>query len=650
MNIRHTVKLAVSLAAIPAIATSENRPNILWLTIEDTSDYEFGCYGAREAQTPVIDSLAGQGIQYMNAWSVAPQSSPARSSIITGAYATTYAMDLHRNKQKTPSQIYFPQLLREAGYFCTNNKKTDYNSGTPHYVCWDECSDSASYNSENRKKNQPFFSVFNCLASHMGRIRSFHLDGRRDYRKEGINPDQLILPPHLPDLHEVRMDYAGHLEGVQDIDKWIGWFLDDLKKKNLEDNTIVFFYSDHGGCSPRGKGYIYETGLRVPMIVYLPKKWEHLSSEGTKIKNTRLVSFNDLGATVLSLAGIKPSEKFQGDAFLGKHETAKKKYQFAFTSNQHSSFSPARAVTDGRYKYIRNYIPYRYFSLRNYYQWGMPSNMAWDNLVISGKTKNSIYNQPFDHKAGEMLFDLESDKWELINLADKPEMKNKLQELRDALSEHIRTTKDLGFFIPSSRSETTNLYELARSEDYPLSELYTLVEKASCAKPEDLDYFRNLLSHRTNEIRFWASVGIAELATQGYLKKSFPELSQLLNDQDDYIASEAAYALTFTEKKKEAFARLVTPADEKYRKAGYTILEITARQKEHKKEMKTLLPVLWESAKNFNIKDNEDAGLIARGILVNMGEMNIKDMYGKESYNIGLKINKGRRALVPLPE
>lgn len=650
MNLQTTLKLGALLSALPSLVYPDDRPNIVWLTIEDTSDYEFGCYGAQEAQTPVIDSLAKKGIQYMNAWSVAPQSSPARSSIITGAYATTYAMDLHRNKQKTPSQIYFPQLLREAGYFCTNNKKTDYNSGTPHHICWDECSDNASYNSENRKANQPFFSVFNCLASHMGRIRSFHLDGRRDYRKEGIDPEKLILPPHLPDLHEVRMDYAGHLEGIQDIDKWVGWFLDDLKKKGLEDNTIVFFYSDHGGCSPRGKGYIYETGLRVPMIVYLPKKWEHLSSEGTRIKNSRLVSFNDLGATVLSLAGVQPSEKFQGKAFLGKYEDEKKKYQFAFTSNQHSSFSPARAVTDGRYKYIRNYIPYRYFSLRNYYQWGMPSNMAWDNLVISGKNKNEIFDQPFNHKSGEMLFDLQNDKWELVNLADKPEMNQKLEELRNALSCHIRETKDLGFFIPSSRSEKVNIYELARSENYPLNELYNLIEKASTPVLEDLNYFKGLLSHPTNEIRFWASVGIAELANQGYINKSFPELEILLNDSDDYVASEAAYALTFTDKNKEAFTRLVNPANEVYRKAGYTILEITARDKRHKKEMKKLLPVLWKSAENFNIKDNEDAGLIARGILVNMGEMDIKDMYGKESYNIGLKINQGRRALVPLPE
>lgn len=650
MNIKTTLALGSLLIGATPAAFPEERPNILWLTIEDTSDYEFGCYGTNEAKTPVIDSLASIGVQYMNAWSVAPQSSPARSSIITGAYATTYAMDFHRNKQKTPSQIFFPQLLREAGYYCTNNKKTDYNSGTPHQVCWDECSDAASYNSSKRKKDQPFFAVFNCLATHMGRIRSFHLDGRRDYRKEGIDPAKLVLPPHLPDLHEVRMDYAGHLEGVQDIDKWVGWFLEDLRKKKLDQNTIVFFYSDHGGCSPRGKGYIYETGLRVPMVVYLPKKWEHLSSKGVRYKESRLVGFNDLGATVLSLAGIEPSKNFQGTAFLGKYEQEAKKYQFAFTSNQHSSYSPARAVTDGRYKYIRNYIPYRYFSLRNYYQWGMPSNLAWDNLILNRNNKNEIFNQPFDHKAGEMLFDLQNDKWELINLADRPEHQTKLNEMRQALSVHIRKTKDLGFFIPTSRSETENLYEKARSTDFPLTELYDLVEKASTAQPQDLTYFKKYLNHPVNEMRFWASVGIAELASKGALNKAFPELEKMLADTDDYVASEAAFALTFTEKKKEAFHRLITPLKEEYRKAGYTILEITARNKENRKEMKALISVLKASAERYNIKDNEDPGLIARGVLVNMGVIPITEMYGKDAYKIGLSINKGRRALVPLPE
>lgn len=208
------------------------RPNILWLTFEDTSAYEFGCYGNKDVHTPNADSLAAHGIQFMNAWSVAPQSSAARSSLITGCYSSTYGMDVHPVSYDTPANIFFPQWLREAGYYCTNNSKTHYNSTTDNKSCWDECTTKASYNSPQRGKDQPFFAVYNTVTSHMGRVRTFHTDGRRDYTTEGIYPELLTLPSYVPDLPEVRSDYAGHLEAVQDVDTWLGFFLKDLKEKD----------------------------------------------------------------------------------------------------------------------------------------------------------------------------------------------------------------------------------------------------------------------------------------------------------------------------------------------------------------------------------------------------------------------------------
>lgn len=202
----------------------DERPNILWLTFEDTSAYEFGCYGNKGVHTPNADSLAVHGIQFMNAWSVAPQSSAARSSLITGCYSSSYGMDVHPVPYDTPENIFFPQWLREAGYYCTNNSKTHYNSTTDNKSCWDECTPKASYNSTKRGKDQPFFAVYNTVTSHMGRIRTFHTDGRRDYTTEGIYPELLTLPSYVPDLPEVRSDYAGHLEAVQDVDTWLGFF------------------------------------------------------------------------------------------------------------------------------------------------------------------------------------------------------------------------------------------------------------------------------------------------------------------------------------------------------------------------------------------------------------------------------------------
>ena len=229
INDRNMTTRQFHLIMFPALMTAplcgaqeegrKERPNILWLTFEDMSATHFGCYGNRHVSTPVVDRLAENGIQYMNAWSPAPQSSPSRSSLITGCYATTYGMDVHPVPQDTPDGLLFPQLLRDAGYYCTNNNKTHYNTTHDNKACWDECDRQASYNSPHRKPDQPFFAVFNSVATHMGRIRTFHTDGRRDYSKEGININELELPSYIPDLPEVRSDYAGHLEATQDIDK-----------------------------------------------------------------------------------------------------------------------------------------------------------------------------------------------------------------------------------------------------------------------------------------------------------------------------------------------------------------------------------------------------------------------------------------------
>ncbi len=338
MNRRDVLKGMAGGAASLALAsrlgaqekTSGARPNVLWLVIEDTSAYEFGCYGNPAAKTPVIDALAGRGVQFTRAWAAGPQCSPSRASIITGSFGTAYGMDWHRRRVETPDDIFFPRLLREAGYYCTNNSKTDYNAAVDPKRFWDENGPQASYNSPRRKPGQPFFAVFNCSATHMSRIRSFDLEGRRDFAAEGLDPAKLPLPPHVPDLPEIRSDYASHLEGVQDIDGWVDIFLRDLKAKGLDEDTIVFFYSDHGGRLPRGKGFVYQTGLRAPLIAYVPPKFRHLCRFAPGAKSDRLVELMDLGPTVLSLAGLKPPERMHGRAFLGRHEAPARALQFGF--------------------------------------------------------------------------------------------------------------------------------------------------------------------------------------------------------------------------------------------------------------------------------------------------------------------------------
>ncbi len=637
-----------SLEASAANNKKKERPNILWVTFEDTSSYEFGCYGNKDVHTPNADSLAAQGIQFMNAWSVAPQSSPARSSLITGCYAPTYGMDVHPVSYDTPADIFFPQRLREAGYYCTNNSKTHYNSTNNNKACWDECTKTASYNSPKRGKDQPFFAVFNTVTSHMGRIRTFHTDGRRDYTKEGIYTELLTLPSYVPDLPEVRSDYAGHLEAVQDVDTWLGFFLKDLKDKGLDDNTIIFFFSDHGGCVPRGKGYLYESGLKVPLIAYFPEKWKHLAN-GKSGKDNSLVNFTDLGPTVLSLAGVKPTKNMQGKAIFGEYASKEeRKVQFAFAANQLHHFMPVRAVTDGHIKYMRSYIPYRQFALRNYYQWGMPSNKAWDKLVLGNHNTNPDWALTFDAHPAEMLFDLDKDPGELHDLSSSPEYAEVLAKMRNELSNHIRNTHDLGFFLPTSRTGHV-LYDVVRKEKYPMEELYKLVEAAGIGDITSLPLFEKAIASSHRDMRFWGAVGYAELAHKKQISQCPQALADLLKDEDPYVASEAAYAVAYLGKPQEGIARLINPVKEEDRKIGYSSLECISLDPAMRDYIRQFLPQLKEAAETLPRKKNEDSGLMARGILVNLGELDIKLLHGPEAYKEGLKLNHGRRPMVPLP-
>lgn len=622
------------------------RPNILWLTYEDTSSFETGCYGNNQVHTPNIDSLAKLGIRFTEAWSVAPQSSPARSTLITGCYAPTYGMDIHPVQQLTPDEIFFPQLLREAGYFCTNNYKTHYNTKVDNTSCWDECRKGASYNSPQRQENQPFFAVFNSHATHMGRVRTFHTDGRRDYTKEGIEPLLLTLPEHVPDLPEIRSDYAAHLEGMQDIDKWVGTFLEDLQQKGLNENTIVFVFSDHGGCLPRGKGYLYETGLRVPLVVYFPPRWQHLAANREKVDSS-LVSFTDLAPTVLSLAGVKPQKGYHGHALMGRYADKKEhEYLFAFGSNQLHHYLPVRAMRDKRFKYIRSYMPYRQFALRNYYQWGMPSNMAWDKWVLGGHNTDPKMEQPFLRHSYEQLFDLEADPWELNDLSKDEKYQDVLLRMRKEMSKHLRQTEDLGFFLPSSR-EGVNVYDLVHKDGYPLEALITAAENTGHPSREEIPTYLSLLEDSRAEMRFWGVAALTQLAINGELKQAPQQLILLMDDPDVYVAAEAALACAYTSQAKLGIQHLVTGREDESKKVFYSSLECLSLDKAKKGEIMPFLQEIEADAKRLPARKNEDAGLMARGILVNLGVMTNFEIYGEDAYQRGLDFNHGRRDMGP---
>ncbi|MGD8499628.1 MAG: sulfatase, partial [Phycisphaerales bacterium] len=266
---------ATFLPQIPLTAAETpkaQQPNILWVSTEDISP-DLGCYGDSYAVTPNIDKLAAQGVRYNNVYSHSGVCAPTRSGIITGMYPTTVGTHHMRCKGVPPAYVKcISEYLRAAGYYCTNNVKTDYQFDPPASA-WDENSRKAHW--RNRGKNQPFFAIFNFTTSHESQIRN-RSEGMLK-RLAGLTPDEkhdpakAVLPPYYPDTPAVRKDWAQYYDVITLMDKQVADVLKQLEEDGLAEDTIVWFWGDHGRGLPRGKRWIYDSGLRIPLIIRVPE-------------------------------------------------------------------------------------------------------------------------------------------------------------------------------------------------------------------------------------------------------------------------------------------------------------------------------------------------------------------------------------------
>ncbi|MBB79453.1 MAG: sulfatase, partial [Roseibacillus sp.] len=386
-----------------------DRPNILWLSAEDHGPH-LGCYGDTYADTPNLDAFAKSSLLYKNAISTAPVCAPARTTIICGMYAPSLGAHHMRSEAAKPEWLkFYPQYLREAGYYCTNNSKTDYNIQHNIRDIWDESSRKAHY--DKRKKGQPFFAIFNQTCTHESQIRSRNSKTKHD-------PSKAPVPPYHPDVPAVRDNWAQYYDRLSQMDEWFGAHLRALREKGLADNTIVIFWADHGSGMPRGKRYAGWSGLHVPMIMHIPEKWKHLRPPEYNSGHTsnRLVGFVDLGATMLSLAGIQPPAFLQGRPFAGKHVTAKPTHSFGFRGRMDERPDCSRTVTDGRFVYIRNFMPHLPHGQVLHYQMETQSTRIWRRLHMQGKL-NKVQSAFWERKAPEELYDISKDPHETRNLA-----------------------------------------------------------------------------------------------------------------------------------------------------------------------------------------------------------------------------------------
>ena len=426
------------------ISDSDSRPNILWISLEDTTP-RFGCYGDLIARTPNIDRLAASGCRFPNAFSTAGVCAPSRSAIITGMYQTsigTHHMRTAHTNHNTPDMPTpysavpppyvktFTEYLRAAGYYCTNNNKTDYQF-TPPVTAWDDNSNKGHW--RNRAEGQPFFSVFNPTVTHESGM------WERDDRPltTTTNPDDVELPPYLPDTPKARTALARQYDNLATSDARVGELLDQLEEDGLAENTIVFIWSDHGEGLPRGKRWPYDAGIRIPLIV----RWNGELNAGSE--SDQLVSLIDLGPTVLSLCGVQAPQHLQGQPFLGP-QTVERDYIFATRDRYDESYDMIRAVRDKKYKYIRNYYPEKPYLLWIPYRNRHPVMQEMWRLYAEDKLEGDQLVMFQSPRPVEELYDVENDKFELNNLAEDAGHANVLERMRGTLAQWQSEFGDMG--------------------------------------------------------------------------------------------------------------------------------------------------------------------------------------------------------------
>lgn len=498
--------LSTLFAVSSSLAAEEppRRPNILWITSEDNSPY-LGCYGDALAQTPHLDRLASEGIRYRNAFANAPVCSTARTTLITGLYATSLGVQHHRSRVAIPPTFRcYPELLRSAGYYCTNNFKTDYNlAGLNLKSLWDENSKQAHY--KNRKAGQPFFAVFNFTTSHESQVAA--KPGKSMFR---VPPEKIILPPYHPDTPIIRQDWANYYDQVTAMDAQVGQVLKELDDLGLAEETIVFYFSDHGGALPRGKRNIHDSGTRVPLIIRFPRKWQHLAPAKPGEWVDDLVSFVDLTATILHLAGVEVPTDYEGRPFLGRRKASPRTHVFLYRDRMDERYDMVRAIRDGAFRYIRNYSPHRPWGQHYTYAFQvLPSMRSWYAEFTAGRC-NAIQAAYWNPKPGEEFYRIADDPHEVHNLIGSAEHAERISRLRDALHAEILATRDVGFIpegmFPRLAGQGT-IRDYAQSDAYPLARILPLANQASDRNPGRLPGFLAALDDPHPVIRYWGAMG-----------------------------------------------------------------------------------------------------------------------------------------------
>lgn len=549
--------LIAALAFTQAIScNAAERPNVLWLVLEDTSPHFIGCYGNADAKTPNIDRLAAQGIRFTRAFANAPVCSSARTTIITGTHNHVLGTGHHRSVYPLPDFIKgFPTFLREAGYATYNNSKTDYATSSDQRLIresWNESSNQAGW--WKCPNDSPFFAVINYEACHQSRTMTESYDWYLENvlnklpATKRIADEAISLPPYIPDTPAIRHEFARIPNSITLADHQIGNLLTRLETDGLAGDTIIFCYADHGEAMPRGKTNPIGLGYRVPFIVAFPEKWQHLNQWGKPGTTTdELICFDDLAPTMLSLAGKKPAPWMTGRPILGTHRSTPRPFVFGGRNRIDESPGCARSITDGRYLYTRRFLPSP----------EVPSAKYFDVAgIVRELRKPGVLTGPaadmFAPGAHEVLYDMQADPWELNNLAAHAAHAERVTEMRRVLFQHLLDAGDI-LLLPEYEiariSKSGTAYESGRA--MPPQRRRAILDAADLASsPGDAPKLLEWLRSEDPVVSYWAAVGMRlhparlaaaphtedpsyppariELAAARYLTNKAPEAAKIL--------------------------------------------------------------------------------------------------------------------------
>ena len=543
---------AILPRAAHAAPAKADKPNILWITCEDMSP-AFGCYGDKYSTTPNLDRFAAESVRYTNAFATAPVCSPVRSCLITGLLATSLGTPNLRSQFPIPAKIKgFPAIFRAAGYYCTNNVKTDYNTANAGAIIkasWDNCSNTAHW--RGRKAGQNFFAIFNDMTTHQSRTMVWpYAKFAKDIRSrlapaERHDPAAAPLPPYYPDTPIVRRTVARFYDCITAMDKNTGRILKQLADDGLADDTIVFFYGDHGSGMPRHKRLILDSGMRVPLLIRFPKKYRHLAPAKPGQATDRLVSFVDFPPTVLSVAALAVPDTMQGTAFLGPKAGKPRTHVYGARDRVDEAFDLARSVRDANWLYVRNYMPHLSYNQPSWYSDQGEIRQEITRLARAGKlTSPAQTHYAGPTRAREELYDTANDPHQVRNLAADPARKDRIATMRSLLRRWLLEKRDLGFLPEldmAIRSRGATPYDMARNgRTYPLETILDAAELVG-AGPAAMGRQMILLRHMDSAVRYWAVVGLRALGDKAQTAQT--ALVKSLADPAPAVRIEAAWAL-----------------------------------------------------------------------------------------------------------